>query len=489
MGKKKIRYLLTIVSILILLTFSTNIHSKTFRVFGKNQLSYWQWSEDKRYFFENSLTLNAIYRNFRGNLEWFIYQPSNSSDALRNEGIRRRFIEAKYPEWSLRAGNFYQSFGNGLVLNQTLESTGNIDRDLNGLFFDYRYRFLSITLLSGRPKNWLFSNGKYSIANDTLDLIQGGSLNFSLFPPLPISLNAIRVSRENPGTEEPRLTYLYSLDVNLSYGPFIAYGEFARKSGWDQMLFTEDSTGRGIYGSVTFFVNNFSASFEYLNYDKLGCGGSTYRYNAPPTGNLDSYSINRARDETGWMFNATSNLFGNWYLTLNTSKLTTISSDSIGFDEYYGEVKGDIWNGGPTLILGLKNIIYKKPEPIIDKKTELIPKFELMIPLGSHSVNLGGHFRMVSIDTTKFMDNGVSLDIGLFSYLTIAGRWEVRNKNVPLESEGTEWKVAEIRWDISDAHTLNVMAGSEKGGLVCSGGVCREEEPFTGVKINLMSRF
>ncbi|MBA7595212.1 hypothetical protein ES703_02173 [subsurface metagenome] len=112
-----------------------------------------------------------------------------------------------------------------------------------------------------------------------------------------------------------------------------------------------------------------------------------------------------------------------------------------------------------------------------------------MSSLGSHSLNVGLNSRVVEIDTITFMDNAVSIDAGIFSYLTIAGRWEIRNKEVLLESEGTEWKVIELRWDISDSHTLNIMAGSEKGGLICSGGVCRIEEPFEGIKINLLSRF
>jgi hypothetical protein len=36
---------------------------------------------------------------------------------------------------------------------------------------------------------------------------------------------------------------------------------------------------------------------------------------------------------------------------------------------------------------------------------------------------------------------------------------------------------------------LRVRVGAERGGYTCSGGVCREEEPFTGIKATLISRF
>lgn len=475
-----------------ILTLTILIYSSalphTLKIFGKNRLSYWQWRENEENFIEDALDINAMYGNFRGNIEWYIYEPSNVKYALRKEGMRRRFVEFKNPKWSLRAGNFYQSFGRGLILNQTVEITGNIDRDIDGFNLSHSIKFLTISLLSGRPKNLLFSNGKYIVVNDTSDLLQGGSLSFDLLPSFPFSINVVRLSSDNPGVESPRETYLYAFNIDVVKGPFIIYAEYAKREGWDEIPF-EESEGNGIYGSLTFSTGKASATFEYLNYDKLGYGGSDYRYNAPPTGNLDGYSINRARDERGWMLDIISNPFGSWYFEVNKSMLWTISSDSIGFDEFYAEIKGDIWKRGPSLLLSLKNLVYRKPETIIDRKSEWIPHIGIMSSLGSHSLNVGLNSRVVEIDTITFMDNAVSIDACIFSYLTIAGRWEIRNKEALLESEGMEWKVIELRWDISDSHTLNIMAGSEKGGLICSGGVCRIEEPFEGIKINLLSRF
>jgi hypothetical protein len=34
-----------------------------------------------------------------------------------------------------------------------------------------------------------------------------------------------------------------------------------------------------------------------------------------------------------------------------------------------------------------------------------------------------------------------------------------------------------------------VRLGAERGGYTCSGGVCRFESPFRGVKAQLISRF
>jgi hypothetical protein len=53
----------------------------------------------------------------------------------------------------------------------------------------------------------------------------------------------------------------------------------------------------------------------------------------------------------------------------------------------------------------------------------------------------------------------------------------------------TSWPLFETVWSITDRNVLRVRIGSEKGGYTCSGGVCRFEEPFTGVKLQLITKF
>jgi hypothetical protein len=490
MANKTTRICTTLLPLLLIL--STIVYSEKLRIFGRNTLSYWQWDDTTGatyHFAEDILTLNALYGNFRGNVEFYLYEPSDLTSSIRKEGIRKRFLEYKSPQWSIRGGNFHSSLGRGLIINQSNETVGNIERDIDGIFFRYSYNLFTVSVLSGKPKNIHFVNKKYYVVNDTTDILQGGELRLDLLPFFPLSAGAIRLSRDNPGENEPRTTYIYGLNGELAKGPLIIYGEVAQKDGWDNILYTE-SKGIGLYGALTLFVKNISASFEYLHYDSIGYGGSTiYRYNAPPTGNLDSYSINRASDEKGWMLDITSNPFGNWYIELNKSILSCISNDSISFEEMYAEIRGEFKEKGPSFLTSLKNLEYKSPEPMIDLKTEWIPHLEVKSSLGPHSLKVGINSRMVEIDTVSFVDNAALVDIGIFSYLSLSGRWEIRDKEILLESEGTDWKVFEMRWDLSESHTLSIMAGSEKGGLICTGGVCRIEEPFEGVKINLLSRF
>jgi hypothetical protein len=51
------------------------------------------------------------------------------------------------------------------------------------------------------------------------------------------------------------------------------------------------------------------------------------------------------------------------------------------------------------------------------------------------------------------------------------------------------WPLAELSWDITNRHNLRVLAGAMRGGVICTGGVCRFEVPFKGVRVALTSLF
>lgn len=52
------------------------------------------------------------------------------------------------------------------------------------------------------------------------------------------------------------------------------------------------------------------------------------------------------------------------------------------------------------------------------------------------------------------------------------------------------WAAMELVYNINSSHRLSIMYGSQKGGLLCSNGVCRIIEPFSdGFKLELTSLF
>jgi hypothetical protein len=72
-----------------------------------------------------------------------------------------------------------------------------------------------------------------------------------------------------------------------------------------------------------------------------------------------------------------------------------------------------------------------------------------------------------------------------FSQGTLTLRYELTNNEYDV-SEKMDWFTIEAGIRIFEKNTLVVSYGSEKGGQVCSNGVCRYLQPFEGFRFSLL---
>jgi hypothetical protein len=56
-------------------------------------------------------------------------------------------------------------------------------------------------------------------------------------------------------------------------------------------------------------------------------------------------------------------------------------------------------------------------------------------------------------------------------------------------SPKSQWKLWEVKYRPDDDQEINVVWGSRMAGFVCSGGVCRPEPEFSGLRIDYLLRF
>jgi hypothetical protein len=76
---------------------------------------------------------------------------------------------------------------------------------------------------------------------------------------------------------------------------------------------------------------------------------------------------------------------------------------------------------------------------------------------------------------------------------TRSPEWAVNTRievsNVKNEQGGrTIWPVLGVTYRLGTTHTIGIQYGSERGGTVCTGGVCRLINPFTGFRLNVVSK-
>lgn len=55
-------------------------------------------------------------------------------------------------------------------------------------------------------------------------------------------------------------------------------------------------------------------------------------------------------------------------------------------------------------------------------------------------------------------------------------------------SQKKSWVAGEFSYRLGNAHTATISYGSERGGLICSNGICRQVNPFDGVRFQLVTQ-
>jgi hypothetical protein len=90
----------------------------------------------------------------------------------------------------------------------------------------------------------------------------------------------------------------------------------------------------------------------------------------------------------------------------------------------------------------------------------------------------------------KYHESALTVSYGPDQVLLFTLGWQYVDKKLDIRYAGQQsWPMFETVWSITDRNVLRVRIGAERGGYTCSGGVCRFESPFTGAKIQLISRF
>jgi len=492
-----------VVPFLLLVPFSANsFQLGDITVAGSNRLEYWLWRETKEEVFDDRFDIDVYYRSFLLGLRYQMVEPSNVNFYERREGLYRRYIEFDSDKFGIRAGNYYVMFGRGLVLRAYEDDLIYLDRDIDGVKIRGSIDWADIVLISGRPRNTEFLQLAYSVINDTTDILRGADLSLHPISFLAAGGNYVLLTKKD--LFDPtvfRRTEVYGGNLGLNVRNVEIYGEVAKKRGWDPMLLDE-TTGYGIYGSASISFPGYGIAFQFADYDSLGFGDFNSRYNSPPVMNRYGQSINRGVDETGYQVEAYLSPIEPLVVDLTYSDLKTTEPYYTLNDTLYQHFKEGFAeavyqrSGLFDLKAGVDRTEQHGIVPGFVDFDELVPRFEFTYYLTStHSFGLGFEHRASTCSTSvdprviEFRDNKVYVSYTFSPLVTVTLTGERRDKEVEEEQPGKEWRAAQIDWDISQDHRLTVILGSEKGGLVCSGGVCRYEPSFDGVKAVLTSRF
>lgn len=487
-----------IAGIILLVVMSIPLlHASDIRISGSNHAEYWVFvdnsldSLDYKEHLTEKLKLSVNYKNIMLKGVFFFWDPSVAIPG------QMQYIDftAQYNKdpVNLLYGTYYTTFGRGLCLNQYLDEDFNNDNSLYGFKADFKYFDSKLTLLTGNPRNIFFEELAYSVKNDTTAQIRGANFETKLIPKTKLGGRYVRINRESDLTPKA-FTELFGGDIGLIIGPWESYFEYGRQWGCHPVVGGR-LKGEGLLFTTSLSLPGFGVSFQYMDYDNIGIGGPGYRYNEVPTPIKSGISVNRGIDEIGYgvslfaspfdfmSIEIENNQISTHDTTLNTFKdIITLNEDMDGVLEQTAKITVNP-NYDLEITGGIERLIKQGIEGSIDKKTETKPYFELTYNFGLFFIETGYEHNFISSDTNDYYDHAVSFSLGKPELFVLSLRYERR------DWEELTWPMAELSLDLTHRHNLRIRIGSEKGGLICSGGVCRFEEPFSGIKVVLTSMF
>jgi len=394
-------------------------------------------------------------------------------DRLR-EGFELRKYYAEYIDdrFDVRLGTSFTSFGRGMTLYVQKNDTVGIDEPIHGLLATANLGPFELTALGGKVTEPLLENrygrrfedriwGARALANLPLDLYVGASY----------AAAGLESVYQGEADDEAEVWSVEAGGYSLA-GYLDIHGEWAEIEQVERGR-TEDGFGRYLSMSSTIGPVTLLGEFkDYYNFD--------YRYNNPPTAGptveaYDHDDVKGPRLVVSWDIAATGTLLHAGYGDFDTHDHDDPQVEWIvGVDE----TVGPIFFQASYFRRDFTDSSFLEEHILADLHVTTLG--------GRGDVSVGYDVRKETSEYFNLGDHKSHLTFSLAPWGSVSVRyaWDART-NLPTE----EFWAGEIEYFPVRAVTLALFAGAAPGGLVCSGGQCRQEPPFEGVRARFSWRF
>ncbi len=425
---------------------------------------------------ERELELSLNYDEWDAFFRYSDYQPfANKQDPTRLEKaqIRYRHGDGKYTLGSLGA-----VFGRGLALNMYQDKPTDFDNEVEGVKVEYTLGKTELTALYGTRKDrGQRHNSEVRAARVAVpignDAVIGAHFVQSKFPDLAY----------NP-TNPLLLDYdVYGGDITVRKGPMTLYAETARLDRsveetatelWDQ----DGRQGKGYYLNLGFSWPGISIAGEYKDYQGLYQPFSVL----PPLRRYYEQSKAEPNDDKGYLFSAT------W-------------APSRKNDSYFLGTYAQGSSHTEVLPYTEMNLAYSSRT---DRKQSFVPEYWRVVMSGtireiwrlSSSRKLNEdwtasgsyeHERFNPVYSKGYVDFIYQGELAYQSKFNVSFTQEETGND--LSGARSYWKLWEFKIKPDERQEINIITGSRRDGFVCSGGVCRPEPAFEGLRVDYVFRF
>jgi hypothetical protein len=425
-----------------------------------------------------------------------VYDEESRIDPGHFAGIKRRFVEYRGDLGALRAGTFYATFGRGLLLRAEEDDAVRLDRDIDGVLGSLAWRAIDGQAFVGRPRNDI------TYARD--DLLSGAEFGVRAARGLRLGAGYVRQDADPAdfaGEEQNNdlltagspVEELFGGNLHWTRGAIettfegarrLVWGERDAKAGW---IGVHDRDGQAYYGAFTLGVPGYTLLLEGKDYRNFNAPYSTL----PPANNAGT-PINNGLDERGLGAMLTMSPTVDW-LYQAAASYAEGDDDPGERTSVEGSARRD-WVGSGSLKLGgewteeieLQSHAYRRYfGPTIEATYYVTATSSLT--LHGRAQSWINEVRNGTRDNYDEFGGDLSFALDPSRAATLSVTKATRPIN---EFNGHDmWTTLELAWMFGYNHDLKLKIGDERGGIVCSGGVCHYEPPFSGVRLEFNSRF
>ena len=480
--------------------------------------------------------LDARYSNwgFDLGLRFDLYHNSNLINpqaSFNQQGLGRWFIKRDISKFGFEAGFIYDQIGSGIIYRAYEQRNLGLDNALYGLKLQYRFNdYWQVKAFSGKQKKQ-FDTYESLIKGFALDgFVQGkDSASWSWAPGLGLtnrtlddgSMTNLLSTLATYQTEDRFLpkynNYALTFYNQVQWGGLGLYLETALKGRDilnDPNGMRKNATGEIITGPK-FIHKAGQVGYASVNYSKPGWGlsveGKWTRYFGirtrpqeeannglihfvPPMSRQNSYRLTSfyqpATQELGEKAYQVEGHFsptGDWTIILHHGNINDLDGNKL-YREYLFEStwrKADSY----TLIAGIQHQQYNQQvyegKPLALLVKTIVPYLDFTRQFDESQA--------LRLDV-EYMHN--KQDMGSwFSVLTeysLAPRWIFTLSDMynfkPVKGRKNNYYTAGVVYTRNVARAgINLVR--QRAGIVCTGGICRYEPAFNGIKFNLETRF
>lgn len=533
--------LILIIGVLLLLhlpLFSQDISSSVsnyfktgsgFEYFGESQ------TKQKKNYFENISDVRIFLPKFTVG---FRLEHSNPPEyGLNFTGLRKKFIEFDGYGLKIRAGDFYALFSKGLSLNLFENRNLAFDNGLEGLKAVFENDYLKAQIVGG-DLNFLEPLSLY-LGNPRIENYKVRAASLEILPIKYFSIGWNFVYSE--GKLPSIISITDTIEVNIpemflktrikNFDLFISYA--LKKTS---MSGNDTSKGSGFYSSLSYSTEGFGITFEFKDYrfdvveplrrTEIFRPTRALPFQNPPIVHKEHIFTLTQRlphivdfnDEVGFQlesFISLSNL-----LTLNTNfalasrhynyKLNQntfqFEREKVGSDLFpslnklrspFWEIYLDIEYFFPEEVDSYLRIGFNRRS---ETKNEQMNFYNPIQPIRITTIPLEIQkvwsdlisSKLVSESqwiyeypqTEKFFNQFFGFSVTFKSKYSFGLRYEITTNKFETGSR-KNWLVFEGGFRFGPNYTLILNYGRERGGTVCSNGICRQVLPFDGFRMSL----